>query len=115
MLLAIGYSQSGLVPGVLLTVSMFVLGFAVQPLLRRLRLPRVVRLAALIGVVTVALLSLQQLGVASGPVDSWAASLPVVVTAIIIERLWETWELDGVRQALGDAALTLGSRSSWPP
>lgn len=107
VLLAIGYSQAGLVPGVLLTLGMFVLGFAVQPVLRRFRLPRVVRLSALIGSVSIALVSLQEFGIQGGAVDSWGASLPVVVTAVIIERLWETWDLDGAGSAARDACLTL--------
>jgi hypothetical protein len=108
VLLAIGYSQAGLVPGLLLTIGMFILGFAAQPLLRRLRLPRVVRLSALVGVVAVALVTLQEAGGVSSAVDSWGASLPVVVTAIIVERLWETWELDGLSTAVWEAVLTLG-------
>lgn len=107
VLLAIGYSQAGLVPGVLLTMVMFVLGFAAQPLLRRFHLPRVVRLAALIGVVAIALITLQEAGGVSGAVDSWGASLPVVVTVVIVERLWETWEMDGVVAAASEAGLTL--------
>ena len=107
MLLAIGYTQAGLVPGLLLTIGMFVLGFLVQPVLRRMGLPRVVRLAVLVGVVTTALVTLQETAGLSGAVDSWGASLPVVVTAVIVERLWETWELDGLGDALRQAVLTL--------
>ncbi|MGW2743619.1 7TM domain-containing protein [Streptomyces sp. NPDC001450] len=36
-------------------------------------------------------------------------SLPVVVTAIVTERLWEAWDLDGVRAAAVGAALTMGT------
>lgn len=107
VLLAIGYSQAGLLPGVMLTVGMFVLGFAAQPLLRRFHLPRVVRLTALVGVVAVALVTLQEVAGVSGAVDSWGASLPVVVTAVIVERLWETWEMDGLVTAVTDAVVTL--------
>ena len=31
----------------------------------------------------------------------------MVVTAVIIERLWEVWDLDGTRTALGEAGFTL--------
>jgi hypothetical protein len=34
-------------------------------------------------------------------------SLPVVVTAVITERLWEQWDADGARAALVSAGLTL--------
>lgn len=107
VLLAIGYGQAGLVPGLALTVGMFVLGFVLQPVLRRARLPRVVRLAALVGMVAVALVSLQEYGGLGPAADSWGAALPVVVTAVIVERLWETWDSDGALDAVRDAAVTL--------
>jgi hypothetical protein len=103
----LGYTQAGLAAGLLLTTVMIALGFAAQPLLRRFRLPRIARLAVLIGIVTVVLLAVQQL---AGPGDttSWGAALPVVVTAVILERLWETWDLDGSRNAAIEAGLTVG-------
>lgn len=108
VLLAIGYSQAGLLPGLALTTVMFVLGFGLQPLLRRLMLPRVARLAALVGVVAIALVVLQEREGSGPAVDSWAAALPVVVTAVVVERLWEVWSQDGLTDAVTDAALTLG-------
>lgn len=107
VLLALGYTQAGLPIGLGLTAVMIGLGFASQPLLRRFRLPRVARLAFLIGLVTVVLLGAHHL---AGPGDttSWGAALPVVVTAVILERLWETWDLDGWRDAAAEAGLTVG-------
>ena len=84
------------------------LGFVAQPLLRRFRLPRVARLSVLIGLVTLLLLGVQFLTGSTGAADSWGAALPVVVTASIVERLWEIWDLDGVRAAASEAAVTLG-------
>lgn len=107
VLLAIGYTQAGLVPGVALTLAMFVLGFAVQPALRRLRLPRVVRLAVLVGAVASSLVYLQTRGDLGPGADSWGAALPIVVTAVIVERLWETWDADGLGEAVRGAAKTL--------
>lgn len=107
VLLAIGYGQAGLLPGLALTVGMFVLGFALQPLLRLARLPRVVRLAALVGMVAVALVALQEYAGLGPAADAWGAALPVVVTAVIVERLWETWDGDGALHAVRDAAVTL--------
>ncbi|MGW4853357.1 7TM domain-containing protein [Streptomyces sp. NPDC004288] len=109
VLLALAYAQAGLPLGVPLTLVMFALGFAAQPLLRRLHLPRVARLGVLIAVVTSGLIA-AQLGLGSfGLSDAWGMSLPVVVTAIVTERLWEVWDLDGVRAAATGAALTLGT------
>ncbi|CAM5678172.1 hypothetical protein STANM337S_07307 [Streptomyces tanashiensis] len=109
VLLALAYAQAGLPLGVPLTLVMFALGFAMQPLLRRLHLPRVARLGVLIAVVTSGLIA-AQLGLGSfGLSDSWGMSLPVVVTAIVTERLWEAWDLDGVRAAATGAALTMGT------
>ena len=107
VLLAFGYTQAGLTLGVVLTVAMLALGLAAQPLLHRFRLPRVARLSVLIGLVTLLLLVAQTATGLSGSADSWGAALPVVVTAVIIERLWEVWDLDGPRSAVTDAAVTL--------
>ncbi len=107
VLLAFSYTQSGVVAGVLLTVLLFALGFATQPLLRRARLPRVARLGVIIGVVAATLAGLQQLLGVQGAADTWGTALPVVITAVIIERLWESWDLDGARTALADALVTL--------
>lgn len=106
ILLALGHAQAGIVVGVGLTAAMLCAGLAAQPLLRRLRLPRVARLAVLIGVVSSLLLAFQDLG-GGAAARSWGATLPVVVTAVIIERLWEVWDLDGPADAAKEAAVTL--------
>lgn len=108
VLLAIGYTQAGVVAGVLLTVLMLALGFAAQPLLRRWHLPRVARLAVLVSLVAIGLLAAQMFGGLSGASDSWGSALPVVVTASAVEKLWEVWDMDGATAALKDAGLTLG-------
>ncbi|MBW0133159.1 7TM domain-containing protein [Pseudonocardia abyssalis] len=105
VLLAIGYTQAGLVAGVGLTVVIVAAGFVVQPLLRRFRLPRVARLAVLVGVVSVVLVAITQFA-GGGTGAIWGTALPVVVTAVMVERLWETWDLDGWRDAARDAAAT---------
>lgn len=88
---------------------MFAFGFSMQPLLRRLHLPRVARLGVLIAVVTSGLIAAQLTLGGFGLSDAWGMSLPVVVTAIITERLWEQWDLDGIRSAAVGAALTMGT------
>lgn len=105
VLLAIGYTQAGLVAGVGLTVVIVVAGFVVQPLLRRFRLPRVARLAVLVGVVSVVLVAVTQFA-GGGTGAIWGTALPVVVTAVMVERLWETWDLDGWPDAARDAVAT---------
>ncbi|MFE2288740.1 7TM domain-containing protein [Streptomyces sp. NPDC059443] len=109
VLLALAYAQSGLLLGVPLTLVMFAFGFSMQPLLRRLHLPRVARLGVLIAVVTSGLIAAQLTLGGFGLSDAWGMSLPVVVTAIITERLWEQWDLDGIRSAAVGAALTMGT------
>ncbi|MFD7561051.1 7TM domain-containing protein [Streptomyces sp. NPDC059835] len=109
VLLALAYAQSGLLLGVPLTLVLFALGFVIQPLLRRLHLPRVARLGVLIGVVTSGLIAAQLSLGGLGLSDSWGMTLPVVVTSIITERLWEQWDLDGARSALVGAAVTMGT------
>lgn len=116
VLLALGFTQAGVVVGLMLTVGLFALGFLAQPLLRRARLPRVARLGVLVCLVAASLLAVQGLGegpaggvpvdAVAGQAASWAA-LPVVVTATIVERLWETWDLEGARASVTEAGLTL--------
>jgi hypothetical protein len=105
VLLAIGYTQAGLVAGIGLTVVIIAAGFVVQPLLRRVRLPRIARLAVLVGVVSVVLVAVT-LAAGGGSGAIWGTALPVVVTAVMVERLWETWDLDGWRDAARDAVAT---------
>jgi len=107
VLLGIGYVQAGIVIGVGLTVALFALGLVMQVGLRRARLPRVARLGVLISLVATALAALQASSSSLGTLAFWGAALPVVVTATIIERLWETWDDDGARAAAVDAVVTL--------
>jgi len=108
VLLAIGFVQSGFLLGLVLTVGLLVLGMVTQALLTPAKLPRVARLGILVGLVASVLAALQSLSSGSGSLASWGAALPVVVTATVVERLWETWDADGFRATLTDAALTLG-------
>lgn len=107
VLLGIGYVQAGVLLGIGLTVSLFALGLVVQVGLRRARLPRVARLGVLISLVATALAAMQSSSSSLGTLATWGAALPVVVTATIIERLWETWDDDGARVAAVDAVVTL--------
>lgn len=107
VLLAFGYTQSGVLLGVVVTLVMIALGFGLQPLLRRWHLPRVARLGVLVALVALALLALEALSGAAGTADAWGATLPVVVTATAVEKLWEVWDMDGAAAAATDAGLTL--------
>jgi hypothetical protein len=75
--------------------------------LRRTRLPRVARLGVLVSLVATALAVMQSSSSPLGTAAIWGAALPVVVTATVIERLWETWDDDGARVAAVDAVVTL--------
>ncbi|MGH3861395.1 7TM domain-containing protein [Actinokineospora sp.] len=108
VLLALGYTQTGLVPGLITTTVMIAAGLIAQMLLQRTQLPRVARLAVLVSVVVLALLGLRELVGEDGSQLLIGASLPVVVTAVIIERLWEQWDADGPRGAATSAVLTIG-------
>lgn len=106
VLLSLGYTQSGLAVGLGLTVVLLVAGLVAVPVLAAARMPRIARLAVLVGVVSVVLVAVTHLagpGVGSG----WSTALPVVVTAVVVERLWEAAELDGWRRAGGEALQTL--------
>lgn len=106
VLLSLGYTQSGLEVGLGLTAVLLVAGLVAVPVLAAARMPRIARLAVLVGIVSVVLVGVTHLagpGVGSG----WSTALPVVVTAVVVERLWEVAELDGWRRAGGEALQTL--------
>lgn len=99
VLLALAYVASGLTLGLLLTVVVCGLAVAVEPLIRRLRLPRVSRLAVLIGAVTMVLAGNEAL-LGSQDTSVVGAAFPVVVLAALVERFWECREEDGLSSAL---------------
>lgn len=104
VLLSLGYTQSGLAAGLGLTATLVVGGLLLQPLLKRSRMPRVARLAVLVGLVSVLLVAFTVL---AGAGSGWSTALPIVVTAVVIERLWETADLEGWRPAGVEGAVTL--------
>src|SRR5215213_1105977 len=107
VLLALTYVSTGLPLGLLVTVVVCGLAVAVEPLIRRLRLPRVARLAVLIGAVTMVIAGNEAL---FGSDDSsvLGAAFPVVVLAALIERFWECREEDGLASALTGWFTTVG-------
>jgi hypothetical protein len=107
VLLGIGYVQSGVVVGLTLTVSLFLLGLLIQMGLRRSFVPRVARLGILIAVVSTVLAHLQSSASSAGELASWGAAIPVVVTATVIESLWATWDEHGAGVAAVQAIVTL--------
>src|SRR5215213_5701907 len=106
VLLALTYVSTGLPLGLLVTVVVCGLAVAVEPLIRRLRLPRVARLAVLIGAVTMVIAGNEAL---FGSDDSSVigAAFPVVVLAALIERFWECREEDGLSSALFASVVTI--------
>lgn len=106
VLLSLGYTQSGLVAGLGLTAMLVVGGLLLQPVLKRSRMPRVARLAVLVGLVSVLLVAFTVLA-GPGAGSGWSTALPIVVTAVVIERLWETADLEGWRPAGAEGAVTL--------
>lgn len=106
VLLALAFVQVGLPAGLLIFGTMLVAGLIVEPLLRPLKLPRVARLAVLLGVISGALLAVGFLGPDPSASRTWTAAFPVVVTAIVIEQFWGSWEQEGIRQALVTAFWT---------
>ena len=106
VLLALTYVSTGLPVGILVTVVVCGLAVAVEPVIRRLRLPRVARLAVLIGAVTMVIAGNEAL---FGSSDSTVigAAFPVVVLAALIERFWECREEDGLRSAMVGSVVTI--------
>ena len=106
VLLALAFVQVGLPAGLLVFGTMLVAGLLIEPLLRPLKLPRVARLAVIMGIVAGALLALGLFGPDPSASRNWTAAFPVVIVTIIIEQFWGSWEQEGLRQALVSALWT---------
>jgi hypothetical protein len=107
VLLALAFLSTGLWVGLLVTAVVCGLAVAVEPVIRRLRLPRVARLAVLIGAVTMIIAGNEAI---FGADDNsvLGAAFPVVVLAAVIERFWECREEDGLGSALRGWLVTVG-------
>jgi 7 transmembrane helices usually fused to an inactive transglutaminase len=103
MLLAMAYLQSGPLLGPAISMTAIAIGMVCAPLLKWLQLSRVAFLGALISIVV------SGLGALAVNIDEFvlASAFPVVVTALIVERWWSTWESDGPRKALKETWMTL--------
>jgi hypothetical protein len=106
VLLALAFVQVGLPAGFLVFGTMLVAGLIIEPLLRPLKLPRVARLAVILGIVAGALLALGLFGPDPSASRNWTAAFPVVIVTIIIEQFWGSWEQKGLRQTLISALWT---------
>lgn len=107
ILLTLAFAHTGLVRGLGLFVAVLAAGLLVQPLLRRLHLPRVARLATLVAVVVELVLIVDLYLAELVPVGAGAVAFPVVVLAIIIERFWTNWEEESLLTALKTGGWTL--------
>ena len=106
VLLALTYVSTGLTMGLLITGVVCALAVAVEPLIHRLRLPRVARLAVLIGAVTMVIAG-NEAAFGADDASVIGAAFPVVVLAALIERFWECHEEDGLRAALTGWLVTI--------
>ncbi len=106
VLLSLAFVQVGLPAGLVILGTMLVAGLIVEPLLRPLKMPRVARLAVILGLVAGALLALGQFGPDPSASRNWTAAFPVVVATIVIEQFWGSWEQEGLHQALVGALWT---------
>lgn len=103
MLLALAYLQAGPIAGPVISTTAILIGMMAAPLLKQLNLSRVAFLGTLIAIVVSAL------GAMALEFDQPAlgSAFPVVVTALIVERWWNTWEADGPKKALRMTICTL--------
>lgn len=107
VLVAVAFLQAGVLPALGIMTGIVGLGLALEPLLHRMRVPRVARLGVLIGLSSLVLVLLTQLVGAGGATARWGAAFPLVVAAGLVEQLWDVLEADGVRDAVGAAVGTL--------
>lgn len=99
VLLALGVLQTGVARGMALVAVSLVLGLAANPMVTRLALPRIARLGILLCIVCA---GMQIVG--SSAMER--AALPVLTISVVIERVWETLEADGLVAAVRLATAT---------
>ncbi|RDC60140.1 hypothetical protein HME9302_01339 [Alteripontixanthobacter maritimus] len=104
MLLSLSYLQTGPILGPVISTGAILIGMMIAPVLRKLDVSRVAFLGVLIAIVVTVL----------GSISGWlgdrlfVTAFPVVVTALVVERWWVTWEAEGLRKALKATYATLG-------
>lgn len=95
MLIALAFLQIGPVFGPVVLCTAVAIGMVVAPSLLKLRMTRVGFLGVLISLVVFVLAALQGILDTNLQVDA----MPVVVTALVVERWWRQWEKDGYFEA----------------
>lgn len=95
MLIALAFLQIGPVFGPIVLCTAVGIGMIVAPSLLKLRMTRVGFLGVLISLVVFVLAALQGILDTQLQVDA----MPVVVTALVVERWWRQWEKDGYFEA----------------
>jgi len=95
MLIALAFLQIGPIFGPIVLCTAVAIGMAVAPSLLKLRMTRVGFLGVLISLVVFVLAALQGILDTNLQVDA----MPVVVTALVVERWWRQWEKDGYFEA----------------
>jgi hypothetical protein len=95
MLIALAFLQIGPIFGPIVLCTAVGIGMVVAPSLLKLRMTRVGFLGVLISLVVFVLAALQGLVDTNLQVDA----MPVVVTALVVERWWRQWEKDGYFEA----------------
>ena len=103
MLIALAFLQIGPIFGPIVLVTSIGIGMVVAPSLLKLRMTRVGFLGVLISLVVFVLAALQGILDRDLQVDA----MPVVVTALCVERWWRQWEKDGYFEAAHIAFNTL--------
>ncbi len=95
MLIALAFLQIGPIFGPIVLGTAVGIGMVVAPSLLKLRMTRVGFLGVLISLVVFVLAALQGILDTNLQVDA----MPVVVTALVVERWWRQWEKDGYFEA----------------
>ncbi|GEM_PF-823505 len=103
MLIALAFLQIGPIWGPVVLVASIGIGMVVAPSLLKLRMTRDGFLGVLISLVVFVLAALQGIFDRDLQVDA----MPVVVTALCVERWWRQWEKDGYFEAAHIAFNTL--------
>lgn len=106
ILIAISFTETGVVLGSFMFITVVLIGIAVEPPLRTLRISRTSRLAVLLTVIVLTLLAIKAFLNFAALGAVLAAAFPAVITVAIIEQLWERWEQESFRHAITIALWT---------
>ncbi len=100
MLIAFSMLQVDIFSALAILVIAIILGLLLEPLLRSQRTPRLSRLGILIGLTSAVIIVLDYLLNPVSDANALAMALPLVAIALVVEKLYEGFDVDGPKKTI---------------